>query len=144
VINADGTGATNLTRTKASTEAAPSWAPDSKKITYLRGSDPSGELFTHIYVMKSDGTSHTDLIKARDTKYFEVGFESPLWSPDGEKIAFIRTTRVVANKSAPSSAVPATGPSGLYMMKPDGTALRELSKECHTHNRPSGRLTARR
>ena len=84
VINADGTGATNLTRTKASTEVAPSWLPDGKKITYLRGSDPSGEISTDIYVMNSDGTSQTRLIEARDTKNFDVGFESPAWSPAGE------------------------------------------------------------
>ena len=129
VTNADSTGETNLTRTKASTEAAPSWSPDSKKITYLSGSDASGELFTDIYVTNSDGTSQTRLIKARDTKYFEGGLESPEWSPDGEKIAFIRTTRVVPDESAPSSAAPATGPSGLYTINPNGTALRKLSKE---------------
>jgi Tol biopolymer transport system component len=128
VTNADGTGETNLTKTKANTEVAPSWSPDSKKITYLRGSDPSGEIYNDIYVMNSDGTSQTRVIEARDTKYFEVGFESPLWSPDGEKIAFRRTTRVVPDDNAPSSAAPATGPSGLYVMKPDGTGLMKLSK----------------
>ncbi|MGI9122389.1 MAG: hypothetical protein ACR2FR_05835 [Rubrobacter sp.] len=129
VINADGTGATNLTRTKASTEVAPSWSPDSKKITYLRGSDPSGEIYTDIYVMNSDGTRRTRLIKGRDTKDFEVGFESPVWSPDGEKIAFMRTTRVDFANSASSSAAPATGPSDLYVMKADGTGLNKLSEE---------------
>jgi Tol biopolymer transport system component len=129
VINADGTGETNLTKTKANTEAAPSWSPDSKKITYLRGSDPSGEIYTDIYLMNSDGTSRTRLIKARDTKDFEVGFESPVWSPDGDKIAFRRTTRVLPDDNASSSAAPATGPSSLYTMKPDGTGLRKLSKE---------------
>ena len=58
-----------------------------------------------------------------------MDFESPAWSPDGEKIAFMRTTRVGFVNSSPSSAVPATGPSGLYVMKPDGTGLRKLSKE---------------
>jgi len=129
VINADGTGATNLTRTKASTEVAPSWSPESKKITYLRGSDPSGEIYTAIYLMNSDGTSRTRLIKARDTKDFEVGFESPVWSPDGEKIAFMRTTRVDFANSVSSSAAPATGPSDLYVMKADGTGLSKLSEE---------------
>ena len=128
VTNPDGSGETNLTRTKASTEAAPSWSPDSKKITYLRGSDSSNKIYTDIYVMNSDGTGQTRLIKARDTKYFEVGFESPAWAPDGEKIAFMRTTRAVPDNSASSSAVPATGPSGLYKMKPDGTCLRKLPK----------------
>jgi Tol biopolymer transport system component len=129
LINADGTGETNLTKTKASTEAAPSWSPEGKKIAYLRGSDPSGELFTDIYMTNSDGTSQTRLIKARDSRYFEGGFESPEWSPDGEKIAFIRTTRVFPDESAPASAAPVTGPSGLYTMNPDGTALRKLSEE---------------
>jgi Tol biopolymer transport system component len=129
VINADGTGETNLTRTKTSSEGAPSWSPDSKKITYLRGSDPSGENYNDIYVMNSDGTSQTRLIRATDTRDFEVGFESPIWSPDGEKIAFMRTTRVDFVNSSSSSAVTATGPSGLYVMKPDGTGLKKLSKE---------------
>jgi Tol biopolymer transport system component len=79
--------------------------------------------------MNSDGTSQTRLIRATDTKNFEVGFESPAWSPDGEKIAFMSTTRVDFVNSAPSSAVPATGPSGVYVMKPNGTGLRKLSKE---------------
>jgi len=79
--------------------------------------------------MNSDGTSQTRLIRATDTKDFEVGFESPVWSPDGENIAFLRTTRVDLVNSSPSSAVPATGPSGLHVMQPDGTGLKKLSKE---------------
>jgi Tol biopolymer transport system component len=91
------------------------------RIVFIRHSD--------LYVMNSDGTSQTRLIRATDTRDFEVGFESPAWSPDGEKIAFMRTTRVDFVNSSLSSAVPATGPSGLYVMKPDGTGLKKLSKE---------------
>ena len=41
----------------------------------------------------------------------------------------MRTTRVDFVNSSPSSAVPATRPSGLYVMKPDGTGLKKLSRE---------------
>src|SRR5215208_5402715 len=61
VMNSDGTGETNLTKTKASSEGAPSWSPDSKKITYLRSSDPNGEIYNEVYVMNADGTSQTRL-----------------------------------------------------------------------------------
>jgi Tol biopolymer transport system component len=126
VMNSDGTGQINLTRTKAGVGGGV-WSPNGKKIAFSARS--AGERSLDIYVMNSDGTSQTRLIRATDTKNFEVDFESPAWSPDGEKIAFMRTTRVGFVNSSPSSAVPATGPSGLYVMKPDGTGLRKLSKE---------------
>jgi dipeptidyl aminopeptidase/acylaminoacyl peptidase len=121
VMNSDGTGKTNLTRTKAGVGGGV-WSPDGKKIAFFARS--AGERPLDIYVINADGTSQTRLIRATDTRDFEVGFESPVWSPDGEKIAFMRTTRVDFVNSSRSSAVPATGPSGLYVMKPDGTGLK--------------------
>jgi len=85
------------------------------KIAFIRHSDT--------YVMNSDGTGQTNLTRTK------AGVGGCVWSPNGKKIAFIRTTRVVPDESAPSSAAPATGPSGLYTMNPDGTALRKLSME---------------
>ena len=77
MTDADGTGETNLTGTKASTEAAPSCSPDGEKISYLRGSDPGGELFTDVYVMNADGTRRTRLAD---------NASSPSFAPEGKTI----------------------------------------------------------
>src|SRR5215208_5374367 len=127
VINPDGTCPANLTGTKKRAETAPSWAPDGEKIAYLRGSSAAG-LFTDLYVMQADGANQTRLIEAGDTAEFEVSFRLLAWSPDGKKIAFLRTTTENPASSAPGSAAPASGPSGIYVIKPNSSGLRKLSK----------------
>ena len=127
VINPDGTCPANLTGTKRRAETAPSWSPDGEKIAYLRGSSAAG-LFTDLYVMQADGANQTRLIEAGDTAEFEVSFRLLAWSPDGKKIAFLRTTTENPASSAPGSAAPASGPSGIYVIKPNGSGLRKLSK----------------
>ena len=127
VINPDGTCPANLTRTKKRAETAPSWSPDGEKIAYLRGSS-AGSLSTDLYVMQADGANQTRLIEAGDTAEFEGSFRLLAWSPDGKKIAFLRSTTENPASSAPASAAPASGPSGIYVIKPNGSGLRKLSK----------------
>jgi Tol biopolymer transport system component len=86
-VNADGTGLRRLTSTKVRvrgrlrplSSTAPTWSPDSSRIAYARGLEPSGG--SNIWVMNVDGTKKRRLASTRLA-------DSPAWSPDGERIAF--------------------------------------------------------
>jgi len=74
VMNADGSGQTNLTNNPAG-DFGPDWSPDGSRIAFQSGRDGSGE----IYVMNADGSGQTNL----------TGGSDPDWSPDGSRIAFV-------------------------------------------------------
>jgi len=82
VMNADGSGVTQLTDTQVRPERLPSWSPDSKMIAYEGGPLGSPE----IWVMNADGTSNRRLTEGGRA-------EHPNWSPDGKEIAFWRPFR---------------------------------------------------
>jgi len=81
VMNADGSGQTNLTNNTAD-DGVPAWSPDGSKIAFasLRDGNPGNA--AEIYVMKADGSGQTRLTNnlAED--------HSPSWSPGGTQIAF--------------------------------------------------------
>jgi Tol biopolymer transport system component len=84
VINADGTGLTQLTGAEQPYESIPSWSPDGTKIAYMgvTAGEPFDEL--HVFVINADGTGRRQLTDNA------VGSEgSPVWSPDGRKIAYV-------------------------------------------------------
>jgi Tol biopolymer transport system component len=78
IMNADGTGETNLTRHPAS-DNVPRWSPDGSTIVFFSDRDGNEE----IYTIRPDGTG---LTRITDTPAYE---EFPIWSPDG-RIAFNR------------------------------------------------------
>ncbi|HMG76526.1 MAG TPA: hypothetical protein VK582_23825 [Pyrinomonadaceae bacterium] len=82
VINADGTGLTQLT-TDPADDSSPAWSPDGTKIAFssIRDRVP-GEVNYEIYVMNADGSNQTRI--TNNTKFDH----SPNWSPDGTRIAF--------------------------------------------------------
>jgi len=92
VINADGSGLTNLVA-NITPKINPVWSPDGTRFSFSSGDEKSGSL----YIMNADGT---DLHKVLDTNDFdlynisnpEIRFANPccdsLWSPDSTKIAF--------------------------------------------------------
>jgi Tol biopolymer transport system component/uncharacterized RDD family membrane protein YckC len=82
VMNADGSGKTNLTNNPAP-DRGPAWSPDGRKIAFDRELDEVDD----IVVMNADGSDQTNLTKTSD-----AAEQSPTWSPDGTRIAFSRRT----------------------------------------------------
>jgi TolB protein len=91
-IRPHGGGRVNLTAGSEAFDVAPSWSPDGRRIVFMsnretpdnpdpRGKrDPDFELF----VMGADGSEPTQLtVNSLDD-------EEPAWSPDGERIVFVR------------------------------------------------------
>jgi TolB protein len=79
VMNADGSGAVNLTR-HPWFDGWPSWSPDGRRIAFSSNrSDPY-----QIYVMNADGTGLTRVV---DSPYTDV---RPQWLPGGRGLIFNR------------------------------------------------------
>jgi serine/threonine protein kinase/Tol biopolymer transport system component len=76
VVEADGTGLRNLTRSPDSDDRQPAWSPDRRHVAFT--SDRDGTFAVH--VMAADGT---DVQRLVDTTSFD-----PAWSPDGTGIAY--------------------------------------------------------
>jgi Tol biopolymer transport system component len=110
VMNADGSGQTNLTN-NAAWDYGPAWSPDGSKIAFTSSRDGDSE----IYVMNPDGSDQTNLTNnaARD--------EEPAWSPDGSKIAF---------------ASDRDGNYEVYVMNADGSSQTNLTNNAATDNAP--------
>jgi Tol biopolymer transport system component len=75
VVNADGTGLTQLTGAEQSYEAVPSWSPDGEQIAY---NGPAAR----VWVMNSEGMNRRELT--------HVPSGNPVWSPEGTQIAYER------------------------------------------------------
>jgi TolB protein len=137
VMNADGSGMTNLTDTSVSetrdatvTITNPVWSPDSEKIAFTRRTsepprsasataasapmptpDPVYEE-SGIYVVNADGSGQSSLIKNEPAGRY---FETPAWSPDGERIAFEGGT------------TQGTWGDDIYVMNADGSGRTKLT-----------------
>ena len=149
VVNADGTGRRNLTRTASVSEAAPRWSPDGKRLVYTTDSGLSGR----VAVMDSDGTQRRELVEgewpdwapdgqrivytrteddhqqvwlmnhdgSHQVRITEDGFEAS-WSPDGALIAY-----ATSRHGQPTATDPALWNEEIYVMAPDGARQRRLT-----------------
>ena len=127
VINADGSGATPLTKYTAVGAGAtsPVLSSDGKRIAFastgaLDGSDAvdTGNSF-NAWIMNSDGTNPTPL-----TRYASgVAVDNLALSPDATKIAFLSNGAVDG-----SDAANANSTRNLWLVNADGSAVRPLTK----------------
>jgi Tol biopolymer transport system component len=101
LMNADGSGQTQVTNQSNASALTPVWSPDARKVLYVAQSETGS-----IHVINVDGTGDTQLTApaAQD------GLGS--YSPDGAKIVFGSTRD--------------GGPTQLYVMNADGSAQTRL------------------
>jgi RNA polymerase sigma factor (sigma-70 family) len=103
VMNADGSGQTNLSRNPAD-DGWPNCSTDGSRIAFVSYRDGNGE----IYVMNADGSGQTRLTNDPAWDY------GPVWSPDGSLIAFVSDR---------------TGSGDIYVMNADGTGQTRLTTD---------------
>jgi Tol biopolymer transport system component len=106
VMNADGSGAANITSGSGGNNADfdPSWSPDGTKIAFTRAKQ--------IWTMNADGSSATQLTTGTDASY-------PTWSPDGTQIAFERDADIWVMASDGSGATNITNTTDVDEVEPD-------------------------
>ena len=81
LINADGSNATNLTRTPDVDEMYPHASPDGTKVCFVTDEKRAKSKVRNVYYMNIDGTGR---VKVADHA------REPCWSPDGKRIAYMQ------------------------------------------------------
>jgi len=117
-MSADGSELKRLLEHDEAPDFDGAWSPDSQRVVFvfdiLSGTDGNLELNT----INSDGTENQNIISH---KAFD---ESPRWSPDGKKIAFVSTR---------------DGNQEIYLADADGKAesIQRMTSEMNFDNNPS-------
>lgn len=110
-INLNGSNLQNVTNSNVANNWGATLSPDGQKIAYY--ASVAGNV--QIFVINADGTNKTQLTNF--TGSFSMVSGDPVWSPDGNYIAFISDKDKQTNQDG----------YDLYIMKSDGTNVQRLT-----------------
>jgi TolB protein len=129
LINADGSGATAVTKLSGSAQegvATPKLSPDGSKIVFVsaRALDGSDTVNTNktqnIWVANADGSAATPLTKLTAS---QAGSILPLWSPGGKQIFFSSQRALDGTDAANTNTT-----RNIWVVNADGSAATPLTK----------------
>jgi hypothetical protein len=128
-VDPDGQNAKTI-HPNTSGDSDPTWSPDSKKIAFVA---LTGTSSSDVWVMNGDGTSPLKLTSSGDVIGGDAGGRpaehSLAWSPDGTKIAYIRSGSSIwtMNADGTNQRLVYTPPAGTAVLSlawsPDGTRI---------------------
>ncbi|MEX1182779.1 MAG: hypothetical protein WEF86_06055 [Gemmatimonadota bacterium] len=110
VMSAGGGELTRLTQDPAN-GMYPSWSPDGRRLAFMSWRNGA----TQIFVMNADGSDQRRVVAMPEGDAID-----PRWSPDGSRIVFVHLP-----------AGPQSTERSLWLVNPDGSGLRPLSKSIH-------------
>jgi Tol biopolymer transport system component len=132
VIDEDGTNETPLADDPA-TRFGPAWSPDGEQIAFLRSPTKSPDFYTSsVFVIDADGTNERRLTQTESVPETKTALGWPVWSPEGNKIAFSssgfdRTPSSASAESTSSSTSPAEKITGIYVIDVKTAGLCKLT-----------------
>ncbi|CAA9402662.1 MAG: tolB protein precursor, periplasmic protein involved in the tonb-independent uptake of group A colicins [uncultured Rubrobacteraceae bacterium] len=128
VMNADGTNQEPLTE-NVFQERDPAWSPKGERIAFVseRRPAPFNDTDSNIYVMDAGGTNQASITSnvSNSTAPYQGYDEDPVWSPDGNKIAYVHGRT-------------GTGGDGrdIWIMDPDGASKSNITDDAEPPGTP--------
>jgi TolB protein len=115
VMDANGANKHQLSSDARPKDQVPDWSPDGTRIAYASGGFGDGQ----IWVMNANGSNQHQLTGCAPTDPLPCAIGDDFgtaWSPDGTKIAFLRSFQALGTSNRP-----------VYVMNADGTGQHQVT-----------------